>query len=267
MSDLVPGLVSKPEDRVAIMRKGGRVRLADYCTGFPPPVVTCGLAWDVTDGINIDLDASIIVLDANLRVLDIVFFGKLQSSDGAIQHSGDEREGDEKGDDEKIHVQLARVHPAAAYLCICINSYTGQELDDVKDAQCRLHVNERNLAVFKLTNAAFLDGHVALCVGYLYREPSDPNSWCFEIQSEAAQGRTAHDNVDEFQRFLKQHPPAIVPPRAPPPVPAAAPQMTFTTVVAQQMPFEPMPMGTPVIAAAPMPIGQPMGQPPAGGFV
>ena len=55
--------------------------------------------------------------------------------------TGDEREGDEKGDDEKIHVQLARVHPAAAYLCICINSYTGQELDDVKDAQCRLHVS------------------------------------------------------------------------------------------------------------------------------
>ena len=212
MSDLVPGIKTHPEDRVAIMRKGGRVRLSDYCTGFPPPTVTVGLAWDVTDGapdlrspeialtrdrtlrcrlwvvgggagVNIDLDASVIVLDANLRLLDIVFFGepcmpmatpihmdasanrhthrhatsgphihspsvisqrvwtcpltgKLRSSDGAIQHSGDEREGDEKGDDEKIHVNLRQVHPAAAFLCVCINSYTGQELDDVKDAQC-----------------------------------------------------------------------------------------------------------------------------------
>ena len=57
----------------------------------------------------------------------------------------------------------------------------------------RLHVNEHNLAVFKLTNAAFLNGHVALCVGYLYRNPPDSQNWCFEIQSEAAQGRTAHD--------------------------------------------------------------------------
>jgi len=77
MSDLVPGIKTHPEDRVAIMRKGGRVRLSDYCTGFPPPTVTVGLAWDVTDGVNIDLDASVIVLDANLRLLDIVFFAAL----------------------------------------------------------------------------------------------------------------------------------------------------------------------------------------------
>ena len=39
MADLVPGLTSRPQDRVALMRKGGRVRLSDYCETFPPPVV------------------------------------------------------------------------------------------------------------------------------------------------------------------------------------------------------------------------------------
>ena len=51
---------------------------------WPPPRVTVGLAWDVTGGVNIDLDASIIVLDASLKVLDLVFFGNLKSQDGAI---------------------------------------------------------------------------------------------------------------------------------------------------------------------------------------
>ena len=39
------------------------------------PTVTMGLAWDVTNGVNIDLDASCILLDANLRQVDVVFYG------------------------------------------------------------------------------------------------------------------------------------------------------------------------------------------------
>jgi len=149
------------------------------------------------------------------------------------------------------------VHPAAAFLCVCINSYTVQELDDVKDAQCRLHVNEHNLAVFKLTNAAFLNGHVALCVGYLYRNPPDSQNWCFEIQSEAAQGRTAHDNVDEFQRFLRAHPPPLVAPR--PQLPAAPPpMMAFTPVTPQPMAFQPITVNVNLVQ--PMPAQMPVVQ-------
>ena len=127
LSDLVPGIATSPDDRVAVMRKGGRVRLADYTTRFAPPTtVEVGLAWDVTDGVNIDLDASVVVLDGGLRLLDVVYFGKLRSSDGAIAHGGDEREGDAQGDDEKISIDLGRVHPQATFLCVCINSYSGQ---------------------------------------------------------------------------------------------------------------------------------------------
>ena len=55
-----------------------------------------GLSWDITQGRNIDLDASALLLDAQMRQIDLVFFGKLGSSDGAVRHGGDEREGDEK---------------------------------------------------------------------------------------------------------------------------------------------------------------------------
>ena len=131
--DLVPGLKVDVASRVAIMRKGGSIRLSDYYpagwSNASPPRLVMGLAWDVTGGVNIDLDASAILLDANLKQLDLVFFGKLGSSDGAIRHGGDEREGDEKGDDEKIFLELGRVHPAVAYIGFVINSCSGEALE------------------------------------------------------------------------------------------------------------------------------------------
>ena len=45
------------------------------------------------------------------QLVDLVSFRKLRSSDGSVTHCGDEREGDEKGDDEKVVVNLAQVHP------------------------------------------------------------------------------------------------------------------------------------------------------------
>ena len=88
-TDLVAGLKPDLSARVAIMRKGGVVRVGDYSpTGRVPEHLVLGLSWDITAGKNIDLDASAILLDAHLRQIDLVFFGKLGSSDGAIRHGG-----------------------------------------------------------------------------------------------------------------------------------------------------------------------------------
>ena len=38
-------------------------------------------------------------------------------------------------------------------------------------------------------------------MGMLFRDAT--GEWGFEIISEAAQGRTAHENVDELQRFIQ----------------------------------------------------------------
>jgi len=211
--DIVPGIKVNMADRVAIMRKGGLIRVKDYTpSGQVPEHLVMGLSWDITQGRNIDLDASALLLDAQMRQIDLVFFGKLGSSDGAVRHGGDEREGDEKGDDEKIFLQLGRVHPAVAYIGFVINSYSGEELDDVKDASCHLYDGSsyRDLASFKMANCAFLDKHTALVVGMLFRDLRT-GEWAFEIISEAAQGRTAHDNVDELQRFIQRRVPTQLP--------------------------------------------------------
>ena len=161
---------------------------------------------DVTDGRPIDLDASCVWLDANLKVVDTVWFQQLRSRDGSMQHHGDEREGDEKGDDESISFDLEKVSSEAVYLGFCINSFTGQELNDVKDAKCRLYnaSTMHELATFDLSSDHRLDC-TALLMCVLYRasaQGSGSTDWFMHAIGEPAMGRTVKDNVDEFQRWL-----------------------------------------------------------------
>jgi len=208
--DLVPDLQITGEERVAILRKGAAVPLSDFYGGAEiPDSITVGLQWSVTDGVEIDLDASIICLDAELNHVDTVFFGQLNSRDGAIHHNGDEREGDAEGDDESIVIHLEAVDESINYLGICINSFSGQELDDVAGAGCRLFdtARGRNLATYQISDSHELDQKTALLVGIIYRNAgNDPNDWCLKIISTAALGRTAADNVDELQGYLQEHP-------------------------------------------------------------
>jgi len=197
----------------AVLTKGLGMKIAD-CSDEVVDMFTLGLAWDVTDGVNIDLDASCIVLDAQLQQVDLVFFNHLTSTDGAIQHGGDEREGDEKGDDESITVDLGKLSPNAQYLGFVINSYSGQELNDVHRASCRLYetATQRVVGSYDLSSDTGLDCTAFLmCV--LYKRGND---WFMHAIGEGAAGRTAADNVDELQAFLTKHPLAsstsVVPP-------------------------------------------------------
>ena len=125
--DIYPAIQIDPDERVAVMRKGSTIHIGDYVRNSKiPKWVTFGLTWDVTDGVNIDLDASAICLGKDLRPLDIIFFKQLRSKDGSVRHSGDEREGDEMGDDERINVSLPNTSPDIHYIAFVINSYSGK---------------------------------------------------------------------------------------------------------------------------------------------
>ena len=208
--DIIPSIQINPNERIAVMRKGGTIRLSDYFTSSSalPDIITLGLAWDITHGREIDLDASVICLDDSLNLLDIVNFQQLKSKDGSISHGGDEREGDAVGFDEKIQLSLSRVHASVTYIGLVINSYSGQELDDVAKASCELFDPKTNISIaqYKLTSSKQLDKYTALVMGCIYRDRST-NTWLFRIISEAAHGRIASELVDELQNFLHRNPP------------------------------------------------------------
>jgi tellurium resistance protein TerZ len=217
--DLVPNIVVNPYERIAMMRKDGTIRIEDYFPDFQiPEWLTFGLAWSVTYGVEIDLDASAMLLDHKLQLVDTVWFQKRTSNDFAIRHCGDEREGDTFGDDEKIRFSLRNVSPNVAYIGLVINSFSGQQLDDVHFASCHLFDPKTNtdVAKYSLTNCKSLNHHTALVMACFYRSPTPGGEWCLRIIAEPAQGRHVHENVDELQRFLRAHPaPVLLPPPAP----------------------------------------------------
>jgi len=223
--DFAPNIVIDPRERIAVMRKGGAIRIRDYLSPSQPlpNKVTFGLAWDVTNGMNIDLDASAICLDSSLNLIEIVYFKHLRSNDNTIIHGGDEREGDEAGDDEKIHLYLNDINPNVAHIGFVINSYSGQELDDISKASCHLFDSEtkKDIARYQLTANRALDKHTGLVMSSLYRENG---AWCLRIIAEAAHGRVASELVDELQAVLR---------RNPPPPPAVVPE---SDIVVNEMP-------------------------------
>jgi stress response protein SCP2 len=240
--DIIPTIRIDPNEKVALMRKDGVIRISDYYCPPPhqsldkadgggnhnhgrvPSMVTFGLAWDVTNGRNIDLDASAICLDADLNEVETVSFRKLQSTNGSILHGGDEREGDAIGDDEKIHFKLKAIDPKVKYIGIVINSYSGQELDDIAAASCHLFDSStgRDIARYALTNASELDKRTGLIMACLFRGTDGGTSsvvcgstteveWYLRIMSFPCNGLVASALVDDFQLLLAQNPPKSPP--------------------------------------------------------
>merc|ERR1712038_930328 len=120
---------------------------------------------------NIDLDASVICLDASFNLVEIVAYNNLRSRDNAIKHCGDEREGDTVGDDEKINIWINSLNPSIKHVGFVINSYSGQELDDVSKASCHLFDprTKADIAMHQLSNNQSLDKRTALLMASLFR--------------------------------------------------------------------------------------------------
>ncbi|KAJ1459885.1 TerD domain-containing protein, partial [Pelagophyceae sp. CCMP2097] len=101
---------------------------------------------------------------------------------------GDQRSGAAKGDDEQIHFSLSRIDPRARFVGLCINSYSGQELDDVSRTSCHLFDSStrRDFMRFEMTGDRALDKHTAVIVGILCRDGE--GEWVFKICVEPAHG-------------------------------------------------------------------------------
>jgi len=157
-----------------------------------PSLFQIGLAWDFKKKEEpVDLDASIIGLDASEQLVDQVFYGNLIGFGGAIRHSGDDTTGEGGGDDETITVDLENLPSNIEKLAVCINSFTLQPLSKVKFAYIRIIANKRTHAFFGMGK-----GRVPNCTGLLFgivQRSRGDGSWEFVTTAVEANGR----NVEE----------------------------------------------------------------------
>ena len=157
------------------LTKGEKISL-EKSTGGNLTKVKMGLGWDAmvkkgffgkAKSVDVDLDASCLLLDSNKNLVDTVWFAQLVSKDGSIVHTGDNLTGEGEGDDESIIVDLNAIPATITTLIFTVNSYSGEDFTQITNAFCRLldlsAGQEQEMAKFELTGSG---QHTALIVNY-----------------------------------------------------------------------------------------------------
>lgn len=109
-----------------------------------------GLGWDPVKQsgrgffgreAEMDIDASVICIDAQGRRENVVYYGKQQHPSGAIKHGGDNLTGAGDGDDETIEIWLDKIPSNITKLSVIINIYQaysrGQHFGKVRNCFAR----------------------------------------------------------------------------------------------------------------------------------
>lgn len=190
--DLDKGRVSLAKNQTVSLVKTGAPALRR---------VAMGLGWDpVHTGRDIDLDASVIVVDAAGRKVDAVWFMAKSAFDGAIEHSGDNLTGEGDGDDESIVVDLARLPAQAHTLVFTVTSFGGQPFTQVRNAYCRLLdlAGGTELVRFDLTGSEARTGVVMVV---LRRAGA---TWEMTAIGDFHDGRTAREMYGAAQELVRR---------------------------------------------------------------
>ena len=89
------------------------------------------LGWDANSnvGSDFDLDASAFILGTDKKRLSdkhFVFYGNLQSPNGAVVHSGDNLTGAGDGDDETLNIDFSKLEAEADEIVFVVTIYEAQ---------------------------------------------------------------------------------------------------------------------------------------------
>ncbi|MEH2347402.1 MAG: TerD family protein [Nostoc sp.] len=188
------------------LSKGGRFNLSKEAPNLNK--VAIGLGWQINQaGQSYDIDASVFMLDANGKIPDekyFIFYNNLQSIDGSLKHSGDNRTGEGNGDDETIYVDLAKVNPAIQEIVFVVTIHEGQEktqnFSQIKNAFIKIYNYESKnyLARYNLREA--FSQETSLEFGRLYKKE---NEWRFQAVGEGYSSGL-QSFVDKYIRETKQ---------------------------------------------------------------
>ncbi|EAR21079.1 TerD family protein [Nitrococcus mobilis] len=189
------------------LEKGQRISLAKEA-GTSLAQVFLGLGWGRrtkkglfgTKEVDVDLDASCLMFEANGQLVDQVWFRQLRSKCQTVQHSGDDRSGGGQADDdnERIQVDLKNLPANVQQLVFTVNSFLADSFKGIPNAFCRLFDvdGKKEIARFNLS----LDGgeHTGLVMAKLSRQSGE---WEMQAVGAYGEGRT----FDKLMPVIAQH--------------------------------------------------------------
>lgn len=190
LSQVIRGFLphAPPKQKVAFAMEKGSV--LDLPTGLGR--LTVGVGWDVDDG-ECDVDVSAILLDIHGTDLEAVFFGRLESPEHGITHTGDNLTGEGEGDDEQIIVQLDKIGGKVQQVVFVVNIYTPhRSFREVANPFCRVvdDSSGSELCRYSLREAGCENG---LVIAKIAREVG--GRWGFHALGVPCRGRTYKDSL------------------------------------------------------------------------
>jgi tellurium resistance protein TerD len=166
------------------LSKGGNVSLSKEEPGLKNILI--GLGWDAraTDGGAFDLDGSLFALNSTDKVRndkDFIFYNNLKSTDGSIEHTGDNRTGEGDGDDEAIKVSLDKVPNDIEKMAISVTIHEAdtrkQNFGMIKNAYIRIVNSDNNREIARFDLSEDVSTEVAMIFGEIYRHNGE---WKFK---------------------------------------------------------------------------------------
>jgi stress response protein SCP2 len=161
-----------------------------------------GLGWDIQQGSNFDLDASIITFDEKNNLSEIIFHRNLHSINNAIIHYGDNRTGVGEGDDEILSIDFANIPLNIFSLAVIINSFKGNSLVSIMNAFIRLYDQTKFIGVNVLEKCPECTG---LLLG-IFKKEEKTGFWYFCPVRDIITGIEAPQSVNDVKYHLEQHP-------------------------------------------------------------
>ena len=188
------------------LQKGQKVNLKKS-DGQALSRIRIGLGWDPVkqkkgSAPDIDCDASVIVCKGG-RLSgkdDVVYFGNLKHSSGAIVHTGDNLTGEGEGDDEQILVDLTAVPQDYDKLVFVVNIYDcesrKQDFGMIANAFIRI-CDERTGEEFCRYNLSeSYAGMTAMIFGEIYRYNGE---WKFNAIGQGTKDKGLNELARRYQ--------------------------------------------------------------------
>ncbi len=197
------------------LKKGQKVSLSKSAPSGLSKVMV-GLGWDPVKpkggGLlslifgssepNFDCDASVFLLsNGKLRGnKDIVYYGNLRHSSGAVEHKGDNLTGGGEGDDEEIFIDFNKLPPAYDRLIVVVNIYQAksrnQHFGMIKNAFIRIVDVKKMQEMCRFDLSDDYSGMTAMIFGELYKENGE---WQFSATGEGTIDNSINSLSDRYK--------------------------------------------------------------------
>jgi len=208
--------------RINLEKEGG-AKLERFCVGCNWGAIKTagGFLGLGTKTVDVDLDLSCVLFDATGNRCDQLYSplyrkeflakyglppGKLDSLDGALHHTGDDRSGDTGGDDgldnEIITVNLPKVGANVTQIFFFLNNCGREDFSQIPYASIRMFEGtptrvDKVFAAYNVAAEAVYKGKTALVMGELYKRNG---VWKFNAIGDAY----PHPNLGETIKLIVQ---------------------------------------------------------------